>query len=391
MKTVKLKNGARGKVFYGLHCYPGVAYYADDDAMIFISGNVLKKMDSTFAGCPVYVHHNDAPESLEETRRTADGWVVRSFYNVNDGKHWAQFVVVTDRGEKAIRKGWQLSNCYTPKKYGEAGVWNGIDYENEVLTAEYDHLAIVPNPRYAESVIYTPEEFEQYNQSHSDSISRLANSLKGTRPMAFSIFKRQKVEADKKLKNTVIQLERSGLEVRFEDLVKFADDQAMKHIKNSKKKKSNSDGDDDGDDQQVLKLKRKLKNAMDQIEELKELIQNSQSDDDDIDEDDDINVRNASDEDDDDDMENSDDEDMENEDDDDDEDDSKKKKSSKNSSKKNRKNSDFNEFLKGVKEQNKRKLNNAEKEFHKSQNSEGGESVIYDARARLQRGKELFG
>lgn len=186
-------------------------------------------MDHTFAGRPVFVSHVEGvDESVDEVRKEADGWVVESFFNAADGKHWVKFIVVTDRGFRAIKNGMRLSNAYIPhQQYGKGGLWNGVEYAKEVLGGEYEHLAIVPNPRYEESVIMTPEQFKMYNSEKEIELKRIANSKdqsqKGEKTMGLNFFKRSKVENSADLESTVVLLPESKKELTISELVKRQD------------------------------------------------------------------------------------------------------------------------------------------------------------------------
>src|ERR1700744_1734004 len=176
---MKIENTG-GKIMYGMHFYPGLAQYSEPNKepfKIFLNEDTLRKMDSSFAGKPIFVEHvSEVDSNLDELRKDADGWVVESFFNSVDGKHWVKMIVVSDKAERAIKNGFRLSNAYIPRLNGKAGQWNGIDYQNEVVDGEYEHLAIVNNPRYDESVIMTPEEFKMYNENLQIELKRIANS-----------------------------------------------------------------------------------------------------------------------------------------------------------------------------------------------------------------------
>lgn len=171
---------SKGSVYYGMHFYPGVAEYSESGGepyRIFINENTIRSMSPSFTGRPIYVEHVDGvEENVDDVRKGADGWVIESFFNTADGKTWAKFVVVSERGERAIKNGFKLSNAYIPKSFGQGGLWNGVSYAKEVTAGEFEHLAIVKNPRYEESVILTPEQFKEYNDKHTLELQRLANS-----------------------------------------------------------------------------------------------------------------------------------------------------------------------------------------------------------------------
>lgn len=233
--TVK---NSKGKVWYGLHMYPGVAEYAEkgkEPFRIFINETTIREMNPTFAARPVFVRHaDDVSEDLSKLKSDADGWVVESFFNQADGKTWCKFITVSERADRAIQSGWKLSNCYIPHKLGNGGTWNGLTYDREVVTGEYEHLAIVPDPRYEESLILSPEQFKEYNEKKVNELKRLSNN--NERPkMKLKIFKREKVEnsIDTSL---VVVLPKSGKEMTIEQLVNAADESDTPRFANAKDK-----------------------------------------------------------------------------------------------------------------------------------------------------------
>lgn len=203
----------------------GVAQYREIKAQpltIFIGEQAIKNMDPSFAGCPVYVRHVDEVD-LANIQEEADGYVSESFYNKSDGKHWVKFVVVSDKGHEAIRNGWRLSNCYTKKKWVNGGLWHGVEYHEEITEGEYDHLAIVPNPRYEESIIMTPEQFKRYNGEKELQLQKLANSNEqGEKPM-LSFFKKSKVENSADYEGLAVILPKSKKEMTISELVSEMD------------------------------------------------------------------------------------------------------------------------------------------------------------------------
>lgn len=215
---------SQGKVWYGIHMYPGVAEYRDKNEKpyrVLVLENAIRAMDPTFQARPVFVHHvDDVEQDIDALRGEADGWVVESFYNAADGNHWVKFITVTEKAEEAItKKGWRLSNCYVPKgPMGGKGLWNGVTYEKEIKDGEYEHLAIVPNPRYEQSVILTPEQFKKYNADKALECERIANSKKEKPQMKLKLFKKAKVENELDLAELCVQLN-SGRELSIEQMV----------------------------------------------------------------------------------------------------------------------------------------------------------------------------
>lgn len=218
-------NNSKGQIYYGMHFYPGVAQYDRPGAepeRVYINESTIRKMNPSFAGRPIYVEHVEGVEGkVDDLREEADGWVVESFFNAADGKTWVKFICVSEKAFKAIQNGFKLSNAYLPQLSGTGGLWNGVDYMAEVIGGEYEHLAIVRNPRYEESVIMTPDQFKAYNESNTSELKRLANSKENT--MKLNLFKKTKVENSLDLESTSVVLPKSGKEMTLVQLVNEMD------------------------------------------------------------------------------------------------------------------------------------------------------------------------
>ena len=163
--------------YFARHIKEGLVHYLENgqDTLYLVKNDALQKMNKSFEGKPIYVRHVDSVD-MEHLRETADGYVVKSFYNEFDGAWWAEIMVVSDAGHAAVKKGWAVSNCYSPTEYGDGGVYHDISYQREVRNGAYEHLAIVPNPRYEEAVIMTPDAFLKYNEGKQQEINKLKNS-----------------------------------------------------------------------------------------------------------------------------------------------------------------------------------------------------------------------
>jgi hypothetical protein len=160
------------KIYYCRHISQGICGYNNET--ILVTDDVLKNMNPEFAGKPVYVEHKKV--DLDNMQEQADGYVVESFFCKEDGKHWAKFIVVSDRGHEAIARGYKVSNAYEVEEFGVGGEWHAIKYDREVMKGKYTHLALVDNPRYEEAQIMTPQEFKEYREREREQINRLQNS-----------------------------------------------------------------------------------------------------------------------------------------------------------------------------------------------------------------------
>lgn len=208
------------RIYYAKHITAGVAQYyeATGPEMILVQLDTLKKMNPSYKGKPVYVQHVNEV-NLEKLQEEAAGYVVESIYNPLDGAMWAKMVIVSDEGHQVIAQDWKVSNSYIITSIDKTkGTWHNVDYDAEVMAGEYNHLALVPNPRYEEAVILTEEAYKQYNAKKEEELKNLQNA-KGEKPM-FNLFKKSKVENTDKLdlKNTYVAV--NGKDVSLEEMIK---------------------------------------------------------------------------------------------------------------------------------------------------------------------------
>jgi len=263
-------------VFYGLHFFPGIAEYrkpGEDPYRVLINQETISAMNDSFRGKPVYVGHVDGQEDYSK----ADGWVIESFFLPCDGHTWCRFIVTSDEAKAAIKNGNRLSNAYTPRAFKQGGLWHGADYYKEVVSAEYDHLAIIPDPRYAESIILSPEQFKQYVDKKTAELAQVANSAdeqihinEGENTMAF--WKKTKVENSLELESTMVDLPKSKTQCDLKTLINEMDDYRLEM---KLPKMANDDhhvqvGEGDGSRKMSVKeLKDAYCNAMKDMEEMK--------------------------------------------------------------------------------------------------------------------------
>lgn len=127
---------------------PGLVNYAEH-GMVLVQKEALDKMRNSFVGKPVVnVIHKDVDPG--QFREEADGVVTRVWYNESDGWYWAEFLV----WDKATRlncmsQAYSVSCAYAVTNQDDKpGEYHNIPYQKEVLDGEYNHLAIVSNPRY---------------------------------------------------------------------------------------------------------------------------------------------------------------------------------------------------------------------------------------------------
>ena len=240
----KLKNSISQypKVFFARHIGEGVVSYKNTDGgedIFFIGNDTLKKMNASFTGKPIYIQHQDVP--LSQMKERAVGYVVESFYLPEDGKQWLKMLITDDEAFDAIQNGWKVSNAYNVKDLGAGGVWHNIPYKREILDGEYEHLALVADPRYEEAVIMTPEDFRSYKEAKKKELDAMSldNSKKAVikksvennkeRKTMFQFFTKKKVENmdGVALQDVEVQLE-NGSSMKIGDIVKSVEENLKK-------------------------------------------------------------------------------------------------------------------------------------------------------------------
>ena len=178
--------------YYARHMKEGVCGYGDET--VLLRDDTIKSMTKSFNGRPLYVYHDGRTESerINTLETTSDGYVTDSFYNELDGWYWAKIMVVSEAGHKAVENGWAVSNAYIPTEDAKGGTKHNVPYQREITNAYYTHLAIVPNPRYEEAKIFTPDEFNAYQDERSQQLKELRNSNEEEKGFIMKFFKRQK-------------------------------------------------------------------------------------------------------------------------------------------------------------------------------------------------------
>lgn len=162
------------QVFYAKHMKAGVANYPENKEVIYISNDTIADMAKSFEGKPVYVHHQEV--DLENLKDQMDGVVSESFWNKYDGEWWIKFVAISDDAKQAIANGWGVSNCYDHLVRGNGGTCINVKYDSEIIGGQFQHLAIVPNPRYEDAKIYTEEEYNNYIEQKKQKLDKITNS-----------------------------------------------------------------------------------------------------------------------------------------------------------------------------------------------------------------------
>ena len=150
------------KRYRALHITPGVVDYTDGDQRetVLIKKPALDKMNRSFLGKPVFnfAHkvvdiENAFDFTSEEIEEHAVGVISNVGYDLESGYYFADMMIWDEETQTNIDNGYKVSNAYVPD-VGPGGEHNSVPYDEEVTGGEYDHMAIVENPRYGDVKIF---------------------------------------------------------------------------------------------------------------------------------------------------------------------------------------------------------------------------------------------
>ena len=233
------------KIFYCKHMMPGIVGYENEN--ILVDADAMKQSAPSMVGKPIYVQHQKVDlANLHE----ADGFVVECFYNELDGWLWAKMLIISDEGQKVVANGWSVSNAYVPVEWSESGQHLNVDYDRKIRNYEFTHLAIVPNPRYEEAKIFTPEEYKAYQAKKKQELDELQNSkpIKSENGIMFFRNNKQEIKAGDTILDTdfteITNADGSKEIVSVGDLKK-AKEEANKLAKENAKKNEKMVDDDE--------------------------------------------------------------------------------------------------------------------------------------------------
>ena len=128
---------------------PGIISYRDQGGGIeLLRKETIDAALPTLADKAVIIGHTFVtPQNrLELENGRIESWL----FNSEDGKYHLKGTVDTDQA-RVLMKVKRPSIGYRVCSFGPGGVYHGIRYDKEITGIEFNHLAIVDNPRYEES------------------------------------------------------------------------------------------------------------------------------------------------------------------------------------------------------------------------------------------------
>ena len=144
-------SGGKGRHFVSRFIEDGLVSYGDA-GVLKVTKEALDKFSQTLVGCPVIVRHQKVNDDNADELRS--GVISDVYYNADDGWYYCSGVIWDKDALQKIEEGWTVSCCYNmTDSTGDSGEWHNMHYDDELLNGVFEHLAIVPNPRYEEATI----------------------------------------------------------------------------------------------------------------------------------------------------------------------------------------------------------------------------------------------
>lgn len=157
----------RPKRYIGRFIQEGIMDFPEYNDNVYFDQDTLKTLTSKFNNIPLTIDHKDL-EDIGESRLDKEivGYTVDVIFNdtgiitnkgikINkDNWIWSDFSIDNKKAVYLLDNGWKLSCSYRIKSDAGPGIYNGKFYDKKVLDIDVDHIAIVKNPKYKESVVF---------------------------------------------------------------------------------------------------------------------------------------------------------------------------------------------------------------------------------------------
>lgn len=130
---------------------PGLVSYKDQRGgkVELLRKETIDEALASIEGNPVTIGHIEIDDATNLD--FSNGRVTNPRFNAADGWFWCDSVVETDQARQRINSGEYPSCGYEVLSYGPGGVWQNMRYDREITAIRFNHMAIVPKPRYTDS------------------------------------------------------------------------------------------------------------------------------------------------------------------------------------------------------------------------------------------------
>lgn len=251
----------KGKHFVSRFIEPGAVSYGSA-GVLKVSKEALDRFIQSFVACPVIIKHKTLTNSNIDEERV--GVVNSVWYEPKDGWFYCDGVIWKDEAIDKIEDGWSVSCTYNmTDSTGDSGEWHNMHYDDELVNGVFEHLAIVPNPRYEEATILLNSKEEDNNM-----LLKLFNGKKSNEEKSEMMDKLSNSESEDKkseeMKDEEIKEEEKNKESESEDkeeVKENSEEEAKEEEKeNSDEEEEKENSDDDSEDKEEEEEKEEKEN-----------------------------------------------------------------------------------------------------------------------------------
>lgn len=153
-----------------------VSYDGEGLGKALLKKENIDKFINKMVNCPLIIKHNEV--NGDNVDKLAVGWITQVSYNDVDGWYYCNGIITDEDGIEKAKDFGYVSCAVVPLDVDKSGgVWHDIKYDFEVLDADFNHLALVPNPRYGDATILLNSKMEKLEKKTSTFKERFFNWL----------------------------------------------------------------------------------------------------------------------------------------------------------------------------------------------------------------------
>ncbi len=161
-EDLTIEKQGKGRQFTSRFIEAGIAHYSDFGDVL-ITKETLNKFIHTMVGCPLIINHkpiNDKNADKERVGVISDVW-----YNEADGWFYCKGIIWDKQAIDLVKnQGWNVSCTYDFVSDNQPKTHNGKKIDLEFIDGNFQHLALVENPRYERANIVINSKDEVNNE-----------------------------------------------------------------------------------------------------------------------------------------------------------------------------------------------------------------------------------
>lgn len=241
-------SGGKGRHFVSRFIEDGLVSYGDA-GVLKVTKEALDKFSQTLVGCPVIIKHQKVNDANADELRS--GVISDVYFNADDGWYYCEGVIWDKDALDKIEKGWSVSCCYNmTDSTGDSGEWHNMHYDDELLNGVFEHLAIVPNPRYEEATILLNSK----EKENTEMLFKLFNGKKSNEEKSEMVDKKTEADTEDLKENEeeveVKEEEKEEVENKRNDSESEDKEEEKKASDDEDKSKEEDDSDDEDEEKE---------------------------------------------------------------------------------------------------------------------------------------------